>query len=90
MCFFDAQDFATLHFKINVLEYPNIVARAFGASVVRMLRQFASSGRLFLDRDFPCRALGAPERAFGTVQVVTQRARSYLPEAVWRRSYFRL
>ncbi len=66
---YDAQDLASFHFKINVLQSPNVVTFAFGASVVGVTY-------------FEIGVFLAPHLVPPTVQVVTERACSYLSEAV--------
>ena len=66
--FFDAQNFASFYFKIEVLQCPNIIAFAFGAAVISIA-------------NFEIRIFFTPYLLPPAVQVVTEHASSYLSEA---------
>ena len=72
---YNTQNFAPFHFKINVLQCPNIVAFAFGTSVIGIA-------------NLKIRIFFAPQQMPPTIEVVTERASSLLPEAVLFRDVF--
>jgi len=83
----DAQDFATFHLKINPdsyrdLQSPNVIAFVFAAAVVGVLRQFVPIIIGTRVANFEIRIFLAPYFVPPAVQVMAERARPYLPEAV--------